>query len=43
MNDVTTYSQSLGYQGSRSVFVLDGRVISHGGIDWFLLCEGLRK
>lgn len=40
--DKTDYARSLGYSGTRSVLVLDGRVISHAGADWFRFCASLR-
>jgi hypothetical protein len=39
--DKTAYAKSLGYTGTKKVIVVDGRVTSHRGVDWFLFCEKL--
>ena len=33
--DATEFARGAGYNGRRRVIVLDGRVVSHGGADWF--------
>lgn len=39
----TDYAKSLGYDGRRPVYVLDGKVISHRSVDWFDFCAALRR
>lgn len=41
--DVTSYARTLGYRGSRRVYVLDGMVISLRSINWFDFCAALRS
>ncbi len=40
--DRTAYAKSNGYLGKKPVYVLDGKVISHGSVDWFEFCAGIR-
>lgn len=42
-DDMTSYARTLGCRGSRSVYVLDGKVISHRSINWFDFCAALRS
>ncbi|WP_390619230.1 hypothetical protein [Maricurvus nonylphenolicus] len=43
MSDKTEYAKSLGYHGEQSVIVIDGKVVSHGFLDWLAFCYKLRK
>lgn len=40
--DQTAYAASLGYEGTRAVIVMDGKVVSHGWKDWFDFCDDCR-
>jgi len=40
-DDMTSYARTLGYRGSRTVYVLNGKVISHRSINWFDFCAAL--
>lgn len=42
-DDMTAYARTIGYRGSRVVYVLDGKVISHRSINWFDFCAALRS
>jgi hypothetical protein len=41
--DNTAYARGIGYNGERSVIVLDGKVISHRWTNWFDFCAACRS
>jgi hypothetical protein len=41
--NVTPYAKSIGYQGTKNVFVQNGKVVSHKGIEWDSFCARLRE
>ena len=43
VQDNTKYAKSLGYDGDKAVKVLDGKVVSHGSVDWTEFCDKLRN
>ncbi|KSQ21503.2 hypothetical protein APB26_31435 [Pseudomonas aeruginosa] len=40
--DKTVFCIELGYTGKRRVIVSDGKVVSHGHVDWFHFVERIR-
>lgn len=40
--NVTRYARANGYSESRDVFCAEGKVVSHGNIDWAEFCHQSR-